>query len=344
MSVIRKTFDGGLSDNLFFDIDTEKPYVHEKGYDRWMTYRKEWEQYCNLEIESEHPPHLEFELNYSCNLRCPMCTWSAEKAVARKVDWFSFEDYQKVIDEAVEIGTKSIRLCYINEPLIRNDIDQFVEYAVRAGILDVIITSNGTLLTERMSEKLINAGLTKLNVSLDATTEDTYNKIRVGGDFNKTVKNIEKFLEVRKRMDKQLPTIRLTFVSTKLNHFEQEDFVERWKDKVDGLGIQQVQNVFGRGKFENESQAEVVMINKKIDNSDQYRCPEPFKRIVLRSNGDVLPCCSFYGAELVIGNWHSKPLKSIWNSEQMREMRDLHKKGDFAKNSVCAVCVNSWNK
>src|SRR3989338_4987678 len=193
METLKKSFDGGLSENIYFRAEYEKDFTEEKGHEKWATYRNEWEQYCRLEKEVDHPPHLEFELNYSCNLKCPMCTWAVEKAAERKADWFTFDDYQKVINEAVAIGTKSVRLCYINEPLIRRDIDQFIKYAVDAGILDVLITTNGTLLTKDMSRKIIQAGLTKINVSLDATTEETYDKIRVGGDFKTTINNIHEF-------------------------------------------------------------------------------------------------------------------------------------------------------
>jgi len=342
MKIVKETFDGGLSENIYFSSDHESFYIAEKGYEEWSTYRKEWDKYSRLEHEADHPPHLEFELNYSCNLKCPMCTWAVEEAAERRADWFKFEDYQRVIDEAVAIGTKSIRLCFINEPLIRKDIDQFIKYAVDVGILDVIITTNGTLLNEEMSRKLIQAGLTKLNVSLDAVTEETYNKIRVGGDFNKTVRNIENFLNVRRQMDKHLPTIRLTFVTTQLNHHERDDFVNRWKGKVDGLGLQSLQNVFGEGRFQDESQAELILINDKHLKPKKFHCPEPFKRMTLRSNGSVLPCCSFYAAEdLVVGDWKSSSLRDIWNNDKMGELRDIHKHGDYYKNSVCKICVEN---
>ena len=81
MDIIKKSFDGGLSENIYFDEDFDKDFIDEKGGENWVAYRTEWEQYCRLEKKSDYPPHLEFELNYSCNLRCPMCTWSVEKSV-----------------------------------------------------------------------------------------------------------------------------------------------------------------------------------------------------------------------------------------------------------------------
>ena len=337
----KKSFDGGFSENLFFDQNYEKDFLDDKGHEQWTQYRNDWEQYSKLEKESNFPPHLEFELNYSCNLRCPMCTWAMEEAAERKEDWFTFEDYKKLIDDAVSMGTKSIRLCYINEPLIRQDIDQFIRYAVDAGILDVLITTNGTLLTKEMSRKLIDAGLTKINVSLDAITEETYDKIRVGGNLNITRKNIHDFLDIRKKMGKKLPKMRLTFVATKINYQEYDSFVEYWKDKVDSLGIQHLQNPFGEGKFHDEQRGDTIIL-KKSTIPEKFHCSEPYKRLTLRSNGDTLPCCSFYAVDLVIGNWKENSLKEIWNSEQMKNIRQIHKNGEYFKNEVCKNCVENY--
>ena len=95
-------------------------------------------------------------------------------------------------------GVYSINLNYVNEPLIRKDIPQFVSYAVQKGIPEVMFNTNGVLLKPDMSEALIDAGLTKLSVSLDASTEETCAKIRVGSDFGKVMENIfnEKYEEV----------------------------------------------------------------------------------------------------------------------------------------------------
>ena len=336
-----KSFDGGLSENLYFDNNYEQDFINIKGYKQWTQYREDWEKYCKLEKESEFPPHLEFELNYSCNLRCPMCTWAVEDAAEKKEDWFTFEDYKKVIDEAVSIGTKSIRICYINEPLIRQDIDQFIKYAVDAGILDVLITTNGTLLTKQMSKKLIEAGLTKINVSLDAVTNETYDKIRVGGNLDVTVQNIHDFLDIRKEMNKKLPKIRLTFVTSKINFHEYDEFVSNWKDKVDSLGIQHLQNPFGEGRFEDEKRGEDIIL-KRSPIPEKFHCSEPFKRLTLRSNGDTLPCCSFYAVDLVIGNWKENSLEEIWNNDKMKELREIHKTGDYQKNNVCKNCVQNY--
>lgn len=341
LTEIKKTYDAGFSENIFFTDDYEKDFIEAKGYEKWSSYREDWEKYAKLQKEETFPPHLEIELNYSCNLRCPMCTWSVETAVEKKEDWFSFDDYKKLLNDAVSKGTKSIRLCYINEPLIRKDIDQFIKYASEIGILDIIITTNGTLLTKEMSHKLIEAGLTKINVSLDAITEETYNKIRVGGNFKTTVKNIHDFFEVRKSLNKKLPKLRVTFVKSKINNHEYQAFIDYWKDKADSLGAQSLLDPFGDGKFKDPSKRDLIALDKKRLPPKEFHCPEPFKRMTVRSNGDVLGCCSFYAVGLVVGNWKKESLEQIWNGEKMHELRKMHKEGKYYKNPTCKSCIEN---
>ena len=96
---------------------------------KWREYRKQYDLAANLK-ELKFPIQIDFELNASCNLKCPMCPISAESPKGKgKKTWFDFEFYKKIIDYAVQHGTKSIKLNYINEPLIRRDIIEFIKYA-----------------------------------------------------------------------------------------------------------------------------------------------------------------------------------------------------------------------
>jgi radical SAM protein with 4Fe4S-binding SPASM domain len=335
------SYDGGITKNIIFKSNYDNDFIKIKGV-KWQNYRKDWDDFCQMKVEADFPPHLEIELNYSCNLRCPMCTWSMENTQEEEEDWFKFEDYQQLIDRSVKNGTKSIRLTYINEPLIRQDIDKFVKYASDAGILDVIITTNGTLLTKSMSKKLIDAGLTKINISLDATTEETYEKIRRGGNFNATVKNIHKFLKLRKNMGRKIPKIGLTFIRTKINDHEFKQFIEYWKDKVDHIGIQNPQSPFGEGQFKDPNRKEKFLPKVESNIPEKYHCPEPFKRMTVRGNGDVLGCCSFYAVDLVMGNWKEQSIKDIWNGDKMKELRELQKNGEYHKNKACKACIENF--
>ena len=331
--------------------------------EKYDEYRKLWDDATNLKIVTDFPLQIDFELNYSCNFTCPMCTWNAESTKNKgAATWFDFEVFKEVIDDAVVKGLKSIRLNYINEPLIRKDITKFIAYARKAGILDIYFSTNGSLLTDEVSKELINSGLLRLQISLDAHTKETYEKIRTGGNYEDVIKKVLRFLEIRNEMSTKLPTLRVNFVKTDTNKDELDDFVKFWENKADSIGIQDLVGIMnGFGKKSNEDL-------EKMSLSENFKCAQPFQHLTLRYDGTVLPCCAFYGAETPIGqlktNQKSKfsevdniglldkaakskliigTIEEIWKSEQMEFFRDIHKKGEFWKHPVCKKCVLSVN-
>tara|TARA_Y100000310_G_scaffold145370_1_gene144707 strand:- start:2197 stop:3312 length:1116 start_codon:yes stop_codon:yes gene_type:complete len=337
-----------------------RKYNDQEAFDE---YRRLWRESYKLEGVPDFPIQLDFELNYSCNFKCPMCTWSTESTKGMgKETWFSFDVFKEVIDQGVRKGLKVIRMNYINEPLIRPDLVKFIEYARQAGILDIYFSTNGSLLNEEISTALIKSGLTRLQVSLDASTEETYNIIRLSNYTLKEVtENINNFISIRDNMKSELPTLRVNFVKTEINEHELDSFVNYWKDKADAIGIQDLVNIMKPKKGE------------KISGVKSFKCPQPFNHLAIRYNGHVLPCCTFFGAELPIARLKSKKfpearfskkknlalyqsplaeakdeaklvlrtIEEIWKSKEIEFLRDIHRKGEYWKHPVCKKCVES---
>ena len=328
---------------------------------KYDEYRTQWAKATALEEVYDFPIQIDFELNYSCNFTCPMCTWNAESTENKgQKTWFDFEVFKEVIDEGVSKGLKSIRLNYINEPLIRKDIVKFIEYARNAGILDIYFSTNGSLLTDDVSKHLIKSGLFRLQVSLDAFTKETYEKIRTGGNFDEVIKRVLRFIEIRNELGEALPTLRVNFVKNETNQHELDDFVKFWEDKADSIGIQDLVGMMnGYGKLSDEELKEKEL-------SSDFKCAQPFQHLTLRYDGSLLPCCTFFGAEIPISQLKTKTgaefsnvdniglldkslksklvIKSIeetWKSKEMDFFRDIHKKGEFWKHPVCKKCVLS---
>ncbi|EKD26235.1 MAG: hypothetical protein ACD_79C01302G0016 [uncultured bacterium] len=338
----KQSFDNGLSVNIFPKGEKlyQKDFKELFGYKKWNNYQRLWKKISALKMMLAYPLHLEIELNNSCNLKCPMCPVSSN--LKHKIRSITFKDYKKIIDEAAKIGTQSIRLTYLNEPLIRRDLNQFIQYAIKKNIIDIIITTNGVLLNEKRSLELIESGLTKINISIDAANENTYKIVRPGSNFNKVVRNVINFIKIRNSMGKKIPKVRVTFILSNTNIKEYKTFVNFWKDKADSIGVQEIQNSFDLKKPINGVRKKITDITKMNSRYKKFMCSEPFKRLTLRSNGDVLPCCSFYAPRgLKIGNWKNESLLSLWNSKKMINLREIHKLGEYHKNKVCLNCVVS---
>ncbi|HUV16230.1 MAG TPA: radical SAM protein [Pelolinea sp.] len=299
----------------------------------WKEYRDQYDKASRLELETNYPLQLDFELNASCNLRCPMCPLSAETNVGKgKETWFKFDDFKRILDQGVQHGLKAIKLNYINEPLIRKDIPRFISYAREAGIVDIYLSTNGLLLTDEFIKDLIEAGLTRIQVSIDACTADIYDKVRPGGNFSKVVENVEHLARIRDELGSITPLIRVNFVRTERNEHELKCFIDFWIDKVDMIGIQEMIKP-------PVSSTEIKSKTTHDKRKEGFRCSFPFKQIVINNEGDILPCCTFYGEQLKMGNIRDDTIIDVWNSKKMKTLRKLHKDGKYYENEVCRKCV-----
>jgi Predicted Fe-S oxidoreductases len=303
------------------------------GVHRWDEYRLLYDQLSRLEVETDFPIQLDFELNASCNLKCPMCPLSAEtnKGKGRNT-WFEFDDYKKILDEGITKGLRAVKLNYINEPFIRDDIVDFIDYANKIGVVDIYLSTNGLLLNKTVMEQFIKAGLTRIQISIDATTESTYNLVRPGGNFERVINNIETLINIKKKMSSLTPLIRVNFVRTELNESELESFVDYWIDKVDMIGIQEMVKPPISSK---NVGSKTTQDKRQIG----FKCSFPYKQLVINNEGDILPCCTFYGEQLKLGNIKSNTISEIWKSDKIKNLRKIHKEGQYYLNEVCKKCV-----
>jgi len=307
-----------------------------RGEKDWENYRELYDDASNLKTVTNFPLQLDIELNASCNLKCPMCPISAESPKGKgKSTWFSFDLYKEIIDTGVREGLKAIKLNYINEPLIRSDLFKFIEYANNAGVLDIYLSTNGLLMDNDISLKMIKSGLTRIQISLDATSSEVYDILRPGGDFSKTIRNINSLISLKEELKSITPLIRVNFVKTETNLHQVEDFISYWKNKVDMIGIQE----FINPPISSEKISGAPSRNIK---KEGFKCSFPFKQLVINNEKDILPCCTFWGEYLKIGKLKSADsIKEAWNSKEMKNLRELHSHGKYYENPICKKCVES---
>ena len=91
-----------------------------------------------------------------------------------------FEKYKRIVDEGHKYNCPSIEPQGTNEPLLIKDFHKYIKYAHDKILMDIMINTNGSPLTARRSQQLLDSGLTRLRFSLDAATPETYKKVRVG--------------------------------------------------------------------------------------------------------------------------------------------------------------------
>jgi radical SAM protein with 4Fe4S-binding SPASM domain len=304
--------------------------------ERYRTYRENYKLAGEYKYEPEFPLYLMLEQSYSCNLKCPSCIhgFSEEKKKFNPdVKIMPRSLFNQIIEEGGKNNCPSISFCVNDEPLIIPDLPERIAYAKKHKFMDLFITTNGTFLTLDLVKELISAGLTRILVSIDAATPETYSKVRPGkGDFDRTVKNLEALVDYKKTMNLALPVIRASFVNSQLNAHERSLFIEKFSPLVDHLEVQGFSVYYDHN---------TEMIPRNSFPVNDFACNEPWRKLIIRANGEVLPCCTFYGYEIVVGNILQTTLKEIYNGKQLRDIRREFKESTYSS-EPCQTCSKSF--
>jgi radical SAM protein with 4Fe4S-binding SPASM domain len=240
--------------------------------------------------------------------------------------------YKNIMEEVKLHGCPSITIGGHCEPLLDKRLSDMVATARDSGVIDIMINTNATLLTRKIGEKLILAGLIRLRVGFYGATRQTYESVRIGAEFKKVKHNILDFLSLRSEIGSKLPIVRISCVHLSVNDYEIDDFVNYWISKVDYVSIQRYRP---HELTEDRARGKLGAGIKKIEN---IKCSEPWERLYIRGNGDVYPCCHPAIGPLV-GNVNRNSIYEIWNSEVMRFLRNTMINGDWDSIPGCKNCM-----
>jgi cyclic pyranopterin phosphate synthase len=134
--------------------------------------------------------YLRISVTDRCNLRCIYCMPAEGIKLLPHNEILSYEEILKIIKIATTIGISKIRITG-GEPLLRKDVVSFIEKAVRIEqIKDIGMTTNGVLL-KKYAKDLYQAGLKRINVSLDSLEEDKFKKITRFGFLKDVLEGID---------------------------------------------------------------------------------------------------------------------------------------------------------
>lgn len=133
--------------------------------------------------------YLRISLTDHCNLRCVYCTPREGLQWQERADQLSVDEMVRVVETAAQGGVKRIRLTG-GEPLVHPDVVEIVRRIVSVkGIEEVSLTTNAMLL-ERLAQPLADAGLKRVNISLDSLDADKFRRITRGGELTRVWKGI----------------------------------------------------------------------------------------------------------------------------------------------------------
>ncbi len=139
---------------------------------------------------SEFLLNLDIEPTNHCNLKCPFCyriiaIHNNEKPF-KEYGHMSLETFERILQQICINGISqvpAIKLTHRGEPLLNKNIGKMIKLAKSVGVVDVIMNTNGTVLTDDLAEEILVAGIYKLLFSFDSPYPTKYKNIRIGASY-----------------------------------------------------------------------------------------------------------------------------------------------------------------
>ena len=281
-----------------------------------------------------------------CNAACGFCPYPY---TIHLQDKRIMDDalYSRIVNECVaESDLHDFVPMSKNEPLLDVKMEQRVaEFKAKAKPHQMVeLVTNGSPLTPARTQRLMEAGVDLITVSVNAAREEIYNKVMVGLSWKQVMGN----LEALSKTELSKVNVYLRFVSEKGNRGDLQLFRKRWKHF--NLFTFTVNNRAGTVRdyeMKTINYSDFVERLKRIIGSRIYPvCPYVFSLVHVLENGDVPMCANDWANRDVIGNVRTQTIREIYNSPRMNEIRELMAQGRSEEIEACRECsfYHEWMK
>lgn len=278
----------------------------------------------------------------ACNFRCQFCPTGHKdivKASEYRRNVMSLDLFKKIISDITDFEKpiKVLRMNKIGEPLLNKNLSKMIAFAKQSGSIEYVdLATNGSLFSPKLLSELIDAGLDKLNVSMEGVNREQYAKhAKVDIDFDNFIENLQWLYA-----NKGNCQVTIKIPDNYLTEDQKQEFLNEFGNYCDYIFIEEIAPIWP--SFDIENRADI----KVKDKEGQYKqplqkkdtCAVIFYALAVNSDGSVSACCPDWDQRLIIGDVKVEPLKSIWNSVKMNALRRQHLEGKRCDNSICSNC------
>ncbi|MBE3092244.1 MAG: radical SAM protein [Actinobacteria bacterium] len=266
-----------------------------------------------------YPTLIVLEITNECNLECIMCP---RNKMTRPIGVMQEHLYRKIVDDISVHSPNDTQLwlAFMGEPLLlKEKIIEHIQYAVGKGLTNVNLNTNLVSADKDLCFALIKTQLNRIIISLDSATEETYNKIRKGGNFNRVLENINYLLESKETLETKKPVIIIQYIVMDENEHEVEKFKEIFKNKKVVLKIREKLG-WGLG-IEAKN---LTLTDKERD----YPCPWSNRGFSVHVTGQVGQCDASWNGLYYFGDLNHQSIAEVWNGK-LAQLREKHWNSDF---------------
>ena len=302
-----------------------------------LTWRRTWNglkiysgyQYSKMTgstLNKGLPISISFEPTTACNLRCPECP-SGLRAFTRETGMLDPEFFRQIIDQLYR-DLMYLTFYFQGEPFLHPQFTDMVKYAAEKKIYTATST-NAHFLNDELSRKAVESGLDRLIISMDGTTQETYEKYRIGGSLEKVLEGTRNVVRWKQRLKSKTPHLIFQFLVVRHNENQLDELKRLAKESgVDEVAFKTAQVYeykHGHDLIPAQEKYSRYKQNKDgtwtIKNKLLNHCWRMWRSCVITWDGKIVPCCFDKDASHVMGDLKQKKFSEIWNSDGYQKFR-----------------------
>lgn len=287
-------------------------------------------------LSAVFPSQVIIDVTEICNLACTHCPHPAFKRSEHYSGaQLGAELNAKAVDEVRTHGrghTQYIRYSSEGEPLVHPGGYEMIEYAARTSGVYVTLTTNGTIMNEQRTQRLLESGVHMIDISIDAFRPETYARIRVNGDLEVTRRNVLRLLDWI-RQSRATTKVVVSFIEQPENAAEAADFERYWTD-------QGVERVVVRRLHSAAGAVGSVAAALRTAQAGQPRraCVYPWERLVLNPRGFLAFCPADWSHGSSVADYRTTTIAEAWQGAFYDGLRQAHLGGDYRSHAFCGQC------
>ena len=287
-------------------------------------------------LRADFPSQIVMDITEICNLACVHCPHPSFMAsphyAARHLDPAL---NARMVEEVRQHGqgvTQYIRYTSNGEPLVHPQGYDMLDEAVRYSGVYVTLTTNGTIMNEKRTTRLLEAGVHMIDISIDAFRPETYARIRRNGKLHVTRENVLRL--IRWVRESGAPTkVVVSFIEQPENAAEIDDFERYWRDQgADSVVIRRQHTASGALiALADVRRAATATIERKP-------CLYPWERILVNAAGELAFCPSDWVHGSRLADYRETTIRDTWQGAAYARLRRAHLANEYAGHAFCGQC------
>jgi len=278
---------------------------------------------------------------YACNFKCNYCVFTlpkGERGYISDKKFLDLELYRKCVEDIRKFPDKlrMLRFAGTGEPLLHPCIDEMVAIAVAAGIAESIdIVTNGSMLVPDLSRRLVDAGTSRIRVSIQGVSQEKYRQTTgTYSDLERIVDNVKYLYSIRGNVQLYVKIIDSTLEKP-------EDigrFYALFGDIADILAVEYLLPATPLIDYTRIAGAAVMdKTQNGVAVATTDICPQPFYMLQINPDGFAVPCCGME-SPLKLAQLAETSVDDVWQGATLNAFRRAMLSERRCDNRVCAHC------